>query len=67
MALSDKEATLPRPPLTEFEVGRIALCGMEGRITQDNPPSVTRAHQPLQRGIRAVGGGTLPRHDPPLA
>jgi hypothetical protein len=26
-------AILPRPPRTQFEVGRIALCGMEGRIT----------------------------------
>jgi hypothetical protein len=47
----DEDAILPLPPLTEFEVGRIALRGMEGRITQDNHPFFKLAHQPLKRVI----------------
>src|SRR2546425_6109009 len=32
----DEHTVLPRAALTQFEVGRIALRGMEGGITQDN-------------------------------
>src|SRR5215475_658519 len=36
----DEHAILPLPALTQFEVGRIALRGMEGGITQDNHPPI---------------------------
>src|SRR5215813_15535629 len=30
----DQQAVLPLAPLTQFEIARIPLCGMEGRITE---------------------------------
>src|SRR5438132_245016 len=58
---------LPLPPRTQFKITRIALGGMEGRITEDNHLVFTLSHQPLKRFIRDIGGGTVPPHDqPPL-
>ena len=42
---------LPLAALTQFEVGRIALGGMEGCITQDNHPLFNLANEPLKRVI----------------
>src|SRR5262244_86516 len=39
---------LPLPPSTQFEVGGIALSGMEAGVTQDNHLSVNVANEPLK-------------------
>src|SRR4030095_12594070 len=44
----DENAILPLPPLTEFEVGRIALSGMETGVAQDNHASIDLANEPLK-------------------
>ena len=63
----DEHAVLPLPALTEFEVGGVALGGMETGITQDNHPPIDLLHQPLKGVIRDIRGGTRPPHDqPPL-
>src|SRR5262245_42103940 len=51
---------LPLATLTQFEVGRIALGGMESRITQDNHLVFNLSHQPLKGIIGDIGGGTRP-------
>src|SRR5262249_28660660 len=43
----DEHAILPLTALTQFEIGRIALGDMEGRITQDNHPFFNLSNQPL--------------------
>src|SRR5262245_3850577 len=43
-----QHAVLPLAALTEFEVGRIALRGMEAGVTQDNHPSVNVLNEPLK-------------------
>src|SRR5215813_14981172 len=45
-----QHAIFPRAPLTEFQVGGIALGGMEGGITQDNHPPINLLHQ-LLKGV----------------
>src|SRR5215475_10206028 len=63
----DQHPVLPRATLTQFEVGRIALGGMEGGITQDNHMAINLPNEPLKGVIRHIGGGTVPPHDqPPL-
>ena len=57
-----EHTVLPLTALTQFEVGRIALCGMEGRITQDDHASIDLANQPLKGVIRHIGRGTVPPH-----
>src|SRR6267142_3755316 len=57
-----QHALLPLPPLTQFEVTRIALRGMEAGVTQDNHALLTLPNQPLQGIIRDIGGITRPRH-----
>src|SRR5262249_45905018 len=44
----DEHAVLPLPALTEFEVGGVALGGMETGITQDNHPPINLLNQPLK-------------------
>src|SRR6266511_3803235 len=62
-----QHTVLPFAALTQFEVGRIALCGMEAGITQDYHVLFTLPNQPLKRVIRDIGSGTLPPYDqPPL-
>jgi hypothetical protein len=56
---------LPRAALTHFAVGRIALRGMEARLTQDEHLFFAWANQPLQGVIGAMGRGTRPPHDQP--
>jgi len=57
-----QHAVLPRATLTEFEIARIPLRGMEAGITQENHTLLTLPNQPLKRGIRDIGGVTRPRH-----
>ena len=58
----NKHAVLPLTALTQFEVGRIAFCGMEGRITQDDHASIDLANQPLKGVICHIGRATVPPH-----
>src|SRR5499427_931506 len=58
-----QHALFPRAPRTEFQVGGIALGGMEGGITQDNHPPINLLNQPLKGVIRDIGRGTRPPHD----
>src|SRR5262252_5879332 len=55
-----QHAIFPLAPLTEFQVGGIALRGMEGSITQDNHPPIDLLNQPLKGVIRHIGGCTRP-------
>src|SRR6266853_338623 len=62
-----QHAVLPLAARTHFEIGGIALGGMEAGITQDNHPPVDLANEPLKGVIRDIGGVTRPPHDqPPL-
>src|SRR6266702_4652108 len=63
----DEHTVLPLAARTQFEVGRIALGGMEGGIAQNNHALLKLPNQPLKGVIRNIGGRTVPRHDqPPL-
>jgi len=63
----DEHTVLPLATRTQFEVGRIALRGMKGGITQDNHAFFELSNQPLTRVICDIGRGTRPRHhQPPL-
>src|SRR6266487_6187700 len=44
----DEHTVLPRAARTQFEVGRIALGGMEGGIAQDDHAAVDLTNQPLK-------------------
>src|SRR5499427_10990529 len=44
----DEHTLLPLPALAQFEVGRIALGGMEGRVAQDNHLLFTLPNEPLK-------------------
>src|SRR6266853_1157458 len=56
----DEQAVLPRAALTQFEISRIPLRGMEAGIAQDNHAPVKLPNQPLKCLVRDVGGGTVP-------
>ena len=43
----NEHPVLPRAALTQFEVGRVPLGGMEGGITQDDHAPVDLTNQPL--------------------
>ena len=53
---------LPLPPLTQFEIGRIALGSMEAGITQDDHAAVDLPNQPLKRVIGDMSRATVPPH-----
>src|SRR6266705_1163734 len=55
-----EHTVLPLPALTQFEVGGIALRGMEARVTQDDHASVDLANQPLKGVIGDIGRATVP-------
>jgi len=57
-----QQAVLPRATLTQFEVARIPLRGMEAGVAQDNHALFKLPNQPLKGVIRDIGGGTLPRY-----
>ena len=59
----DEHTVLPRAALAQFEVGRIALCGMEGRITQDDHALLKLPNEPLKRVICDIRRGTVPCDD----
>jgi hypothetical protein len=62
-----QHAILPLAPLTQFQVGGIALRGMEPGVAQDNHTPINLLNQPLKGVIRHIGRGTRPPHDqPPL-
>src|SRR5437660_140480 len=46
-----QQAVLPLAPLTQFEVGGIALGGVEAGITQDDHASIKWSNEPLKGGI----------------
>ena len=54
---------LPLAALTQLEVGRIALRGMEARIAQDDHLLFALADEPLKGVICDIGRGTRPRDD----
>src|SRR6266487_1078719 len=60
-----QHAILPLPPLTQFEIGRIALGSMEAGITQNNHTLLKLPNQPLKRVICDIGRVTRPRHHQP--
>src|SRR5262249_28041365 len=60
----DEHAVLPLPALTEFEVGGVALGGMETGITQDNHPPIHLLHQTLKGVIRVICYVAVPSHHP---
>src|SRR5215468_1504430 len=51
---------LPRAARTQFEIGGIALRGMEAGVTQDNHPSVHVSNEPLKGVIGDIGRRTVP-------
>ena len=62
-----QHTVLPLAALTQFEIARIPLRGMETGVTQDNHLVFALANEPLKGVIRDIGGGTRPPHDqPPL-
>ena len=56
----DEHTVLPRAARTQFEIGRIALGGMGGRITQDDHAAVDLPNQPLKGIIGDIGRCTVP-------
>src|SRR6266568_1602673 len=58
-----QHTVLPLAALTQFEVGGIALRGMEAGVTQNNHLVFALSNQPLKGVIRDIGGGTGPPHD----
>src|SRR5438552_16185099 len=52
-------------PLTQFEVGGIALGRMNSGITEDNHALLILPNQPLKGVIRDIGRGTCPRYHQP--
>ena len=55
-----QHALLPLAALTEFEVGGVAVGGMETGITQDNHTPIKLLNQPLKGVIHDIGRGTVP-------
>lgn len=63
----DEHPVLPLAMLTQFEMARIALRGMETGVTQDKQRLFAWANAPRKGVIRDIGGGACPPHDhPPL-
>src|SRR5207237_7113889 len=58
-----EQTILPLAALTQFEIARIALRGMETGVAQDNHLLFELPNQPLKGVIRDIGGGTRPPHD----
>src|SRR4029453_9749295 len=57
----------PPAALTQFQVARIPLRGMEAGVAQDDHAPIHLLNQPLKRVARSIGGGTPPPPDqPPL-
>ena len=56
----DEHPVLPFAALTQFQVGGVAVRGMEARVTQDNHASVDLVHEPLKGVIGGIGRATVP-------
>src|SRR5262245_28727391 len=54
---------LPLAPLTQFEIARIPLGGMEAGVAEDNHALVKLPNEPLKGVIRHIGRSTRPPHD----
>ena len=62
-----QHTVLPLTALTQFQVGGIALRGMEAGVAQDDHTPINLLNQPLKGVVRGIGGGTRPPHNqPPL-
>ena len=59
----DEHTVLPLAARTQFEIARITLRRMEGRITQDDHAFFALPNQLLKGVIRDIGRVTRPRHD----
>ena len=57
------QTVLPLATLTQFEIARIPLRGMEASVNQDNHALFTLPKQPLKGIVCDIGGVTRPRHD----
>src|SRR5215510_11578616 len=55
-----QHTVLPCTTLTQFEVGGIALRGLEAGVTQDHHPSVNVSNEPLKGVIGDMGRRTVP-------
>lgn len=51
----DQHPVVPGAPWTDLKVGRIALPGMEARVTQDQHPILKDLDQGVKQGIVDVG------------
>src|SRR5262252_36296 len=56
----DEHTVLPLAALTQFQVGGVAVRGMEARVTQDDHASVDLVNEPLKGVIRHIGRRTVP-------
>ena len=54
---------IPQAAITDFEIDWIALFGMEGRITQNNPLVFKSLNQGVKGSIGGVGASTIPGDD----
>jgi len=59
----DEHAIIPFPALTQFQVGGIPRCGMEGEITQDEHVFLKLPDERLKARVMHIGGVTRPGHD----
>src|SRR5207245_10648358 len=55
-----EHTVLPRATLTQFEVGRITLRGMEASVAQDNHLLFELSNEPLKGIVRHIGRVTCP-------
>ena len=58
-----QQAVLPLAPLTQFEVGGIALGGVEAGITQDDHAVLKLLNEELKGIVCDIGRGTVLRDD----
>ena len=59
-AYTAHHTVLPRATLTQFEVGRITLRGMEASVAQDNHLLFALSNEPLKGIVRHIGRVTCP-------
>ena len=59
----DQHPVVPGPARTDLEVGRVALAGVEARVTQDQHPVLEDLDQRVKQGIVNVGRRPQPADD----
>src|SRR5215813_8306246 len=59
----DQHARIPQAPITQFEIHRISLFGMERRVTEDDHYLFIDGNQRMESGIGRIGAGTIPADD----